>query len=66
MMSVKTTSNNALWEFYSDFFKRAVELNKYRALSWHIAYSRYPSEVMEWIAGNSREYSDMIDWMSLQ
>ena len=66
MASVKTTSNNALWEFYSDFFKRAVELNKSEALAWHIAYSRYPADVMEWIAGNTREYSEMIDWLVLQ
>ena len=66
MPSMETTSNSVLWEFYSDFFKRAVELHKSQALAWHIVYSMYPSDVLEWIAGNGSEYKDMIDWLSLQ
>jgi hypothetical protein len=63
---IKSDSNDLLWEFYSDFFTKAVELDNAEALSWHLANARYPAELLEWVAGHGAQYKAMTDWLSVQ
>jgi len=64
--TIKSQSDDVLWEFYSDFFSKAVQLGNAEALAWHLANSRYPAEVLEWVAGNAAQYKTMTDWLSVQ
>ena len=61
MSSIKTASGQVLWEFYSDFFKNVFESENANAFANHLIYSRYPSDVLEWISGNVSEYQRMIE-----
>lgn len=64
--NIKSNSDDMLWEFYSDFFIKAVELGNAEALAWHLANARYPAELLEWVAGNGALYKAMTDWLSVQ
>ncbi len=66
LQNVKTSNADIVWEFYSDFFLKAVELNLAEPLAWHLVNGTYPAEVMEWIASNGAKYKEMIDWLSIQ
>lgn len=59
-------SKDLLWEFYSQFFYKAVELGNAEALAWHLANGRYPAELLEWISSNGYRYKAMVDWLSVQ
>ena len=63
---IDVSSNDILWEFYSEFFHKAVELGHEEALAWHLANARFPADLLEWIAGNGARYKEMVDWLSIQ
>lgn len=63
---VEVSSSDILWEFYSDFFHKAVELGHAEALAWHLVNARYPADLLEWVAGNGSSYKEMVDWLSIQ
>ncbi len=63
---VEVSSSDILWEFYSEFFHKAVELGHAEALAWHLVNARYPADLLEWVAGNGSRYKEMVDWLSIQ
>jgi tetratricopeptide (TPR) repeat protein len=66
MQMAGVSSSDGLWVFYSDFFSQVARLGFDEAMAYHIAYTRYPADAMEWINDNAESYRMLGDWLMLQ
>ena len=56
---------NPSWAYYIDFFSNASEQGHSEALIYHLIFSRYKPETLEWITKHQDKYELMTLWVSI-
>ncbi len=58
-------NQNPSWAYYIDFFSNASKQDHSEALIYHLIFSRYKPETLEWITKYQNKYEMMTLWVSI-